>query len=584
MSKTSSHGPLSKPIQHLSKLLHELDGAAYKHYQVLAGQCFDHQNFRLGFHHIQGSAGAFPASIIHLGLAPPFFKLPEACLANAARKMATADYLVRQFTKAAQKHTQPNRGTQGSGSYQPEVLPPQVLERNLVRFSAQEIEIRFRISLPGSRDNRILGHEADEMLTHELPRVVAELRQMAMGNFDLKNHCDGIEDMLALQSQLNRHGLVAFVADHALLPRQSGRSEAPLSPKGQRFNTPENLATYIRLPHAGRIRGLGIRKGVNVLVGGGFHGKSTLLNALAKAVYPHIPGDGREQVASHPETAFVCSEEGRAINQVNISGFMGQMPNEHDPRQFSTQNASGSTSQAAAIVEAVLAGAKLLLIDEDSSATNFLIRDQQMRQLVPEDPITPFFDRVQEIYQSYGVSTLIAVGSSSEYLGVADHVLAMRNYQPVQLTDQVSQLKLTQPQQPDQALIISDERRLAVNNFNPAYEAERLDKKIAIRIKPLRLHETLMEYGNQQLDLTPLRALVDAHQVMAIGYALLQAYRHFRDAGMTPTELAHVLNDLIETEGLQVLSRGAPSPLFLARPRRLELAGAINRLRNLKLQ
>ncbi len=429
-----------------------------------------------------------------------------------------------------------------------------------------------------------MGFPADQMLSAELPAIAQALKQAVAGKAKLKIHGDRVEDMLMLQQQLSAHGLVAFVADGALLPRQSGVSGSPMEIGAKRFKTPEDLAIWIDLPNAGRIRGLGIPQGVSVIIGGGFHGKSTLINALAKAVYPHIPEDGRECVASHPETAFVCTEPGRAINGVDISGFMAPMPDRHkNPGHFWTQNASGSTSQAAAIAEAVTAGAKLLLIDEDCSATNFLIRDRRMRQLVPDDPITPLLDRVRELYQQFGISTLMVVGSSSEYIGVADHVIAMHNYLPQSVTDQVRQLALAQPTAPQRALTLSDKRRLSPDNFDPAFQAHRLGKTMAVRIKPLRLHETLLEYGNQQLDLAHQKALVDVRQVLAIGYALLLARIRFKDQALSPTDLATALDHVIDSEGLDVLGQASSHPLFLARPRRLELAAAINRLRNLKL-
>jgi predicted ABC-class ATPase len=574
---------LPQPLEQLSMLLLELDGRSYQDYQILTGRCFGNSDYRICFVHIQGSPGAFPASVVHLVLAPRFLKLPGDCLANPLRERATADYLVRAFRDAVGQHGCSNRGTQGSGSFQPVELPPQVLETNLVKFGASGTQIAFRISLPGSVDNRALGEQADQMFSVELPDIVLGIQQAVAHTVVLETHCDRVEDMLVLQTNLYRHGLVAFVAEGARLPRQSGVSQLPMGKEARTFQVPEGLAVQVNLPHAGRVRGLGIRQGVSVIIGGGFHGKSTLLDALAMAVYPHIPGDGREQVASHAQTAFVCAEQGRAVSGVDISGFMDQMPGNSDPEKFWTQNASGSTSQAAAIVEAVLAGAKLLLIDEDCSATNFLIRDDQMRRLTPEDPITPLFDRVQELYQTFGVSTLIVAGSSSQYLGVADHVMAMRNFTPLAMTDQVRQLTLPQPVLPAKALTINDARRLAPDNFDPTYRAERLNKAVAVRIKPLRLHETLLEYGNQQLDLTPLRALVNAHQVLAIGYALLLARNRFKDAGLSPTDLAGALNDLMDAKGLEVLCHGVPQPLFLARPRELELAGAINRIRNLKV-
>lgn len=571
----------SQSMQQLRDLLQSFDGRSYHHYQELRGQCFGTADYQIRFVHVQASTGAFPASVLHLLLAPAALRLPADCLTNTLRTQASADFLLRAFTAAVGQHARANRGVQGSGSFQPVALRPQVLEWNLVRFSDTATRMAFRISLPGSIDNRVLSRQAEQMLTMELPEIVNALKAAVAQHATLQTHCDTVEDMGVLQQQLSQNDLVAFVADGAVLPRRSGDSQLPLGQGAVKFRSPDDLAVHMTLPHAGRVRGLGIPKGVTVLMGGGFHGKSTLVDALAKAIYPHTPGDGREQVASHPETTFICSEQGRAVHGVNISGFMAQLPGNNNPERFWTQNASGSTSQAAAIVEAVAAGAKLLLIDEDRSATNLLIRDAQMRMLVPEEPIIPFLDRVRELYQKSGVSTLIVMGSSATYLGVADQVIAMRNYRPVSMTQQVRTLDLPEPVVSATPLALQDRRRLQAGNFDPAFRAKRLGKTVALRIKPLRLHDTLLEYGNQQLDLSILSALVDPHQVLAIGYALLLARNRFNNAGLSPSALAAALNQLIETEGLGALSPEAAPPLFLARPRQLEMAGAINRLRNL---
>jgi predicted ABC-class ATPase len=572
-----------KTMDALDTKLRELDGQPFKDYQELLNRTFHHPSFRVSFVHIQGSPGALPASVGHLTMSQSELGLHPGCLSNDARRMAASDYLLRAFQSSIIANTRRNRGARGSGSYQPQCLPPEVLERNVVRFDASQVRIAFRISLPGSKDNRILGNDAAGMLTRELVAIVQALKASVTRSVQLRLHCDVIEDWVRMQNMLPRYGLIAFIGDGAILPRQTGASQAPLKEGAVAFQAPDRMAVEVDFPNTGPMRGLGIRPGVNVLIGGGFHGKSTVLNALVRGVYPHIPGDGRERVVTHPGACYICAEEGRAIHGLDISGFIGELPGQTDPTWFSTQNASGSTSEAAAIIEAVLSGAKLLLIDEDSSATNFLIQDRNMRRLIPEDPITPLFDRVRELYERYDVSTLIVAGGSSDYLGVAQHVTAMRNYQPVCMTEQVGRLGLPGPEKSPDPLTILDKRRLLDDNFDPTYKARRLDKTLAIRIKPLRLQERVLEYGNAQLDLTKLMALVDPDQVIALGYALLLGRSAFRQKTLSPSDLAAALSKRIEQKGLDTLARGAATAVFLARPRRLELAGAINRLRNLRV-
>lgn len=567
----------------LIRELNDMDGKSYQTYHALLGKAYDAEDYLIRFLHIQGSAGAFPATVVQLEMDHRKMGLDRSSLASSPRRLATADFLLRAFGEAVENHARQNRGAQGSGSFQPLELPPQVLQRNLVRFDDASVRLAFHISLPGSEDNRIAAAHAIAMFEEELPAIVGSLRRSAGSGRALQAHCDVVEDMIDLQNRLSQYNLVAFVADGAMLARQSGISQSPLKDGAVEFYAPDDLAVAVDLPHAGRVRGLGIRPGVNMVIGGAFHGKSTLLQALAKSVYPHVPGDGRERVVTHPDAAIICAEEGRAVTGLDISGFIDHLPSKKSTRRFSTANASGSTSQAAATVEALLAGAKLIFFDEDTSAANFLARDREMRRLIPEETITPLLDRVRELHRQWGVSTLMVLGGSSTYLGAADHVVAMRNYRPVRMTDNVIELDLPQPPQPRRQLAPRDHRRVSAGNFDPSYDARRLGVTLDVRIKPLRLQPAILEYGNQLVDLTRLDTLVDPHQVMAIGYALMQAGARLGDRSLSPSDLAVTLDDLISTQGLDVLLAGTNSCTALARPRRLELAAAINRVRDLQV-
>ncbi len=573
----------SRPMKELVFLLKTLEGKQFGDYGGLLDRVFSCRRYTLRFIHIQGSPGANPASVCHLRFSYAQLGLAASCLQNAPRRMATADYLLRAVFRGVEKHARQNRGAMGSGSFQPLQLPPQVLQRNVVAFGRKFVHIAIRISLPGSRENRILGRQASHMFDQEIPGIVDVLFASVRRASKIRSHCDTVEDMVWLQGRLDALGLVAFVGDGAILPRRSGISQQPMDKGAISFSAPEALAVTVKLPNAGQVRGMGIRRGVSVLIGGAFHGKSTLLDALAKGVYPHIPGDGRERVVTHSAAAFVCCEEGRSVRGLDISSFIHKLPSGADATQFWTDNASGSTSQAAAIVESVLAGAKLLLVDEDSSATNFLVKDQHMRKLIPEETITPFFDRVQELADRYGVSTLIAVGGSSQYLGVAGQVIAMRYYQPVSMMAQLAALDLPKPQRPDRSMVIADNRRVLADNFDPSYHARRLARTVAVRIKPLRLQDKVLEYGDELLDLSKLASLVDPHQLLAIGYALVLARKKFSDALLSPSELALCLFRQIQEKGLDDLCKGDERSVFLALPRSLELAGAIHRLRGLRV-
>lgn len=563
-----------------------MDNQPYTNFKKLLGLSVAFPQYSLQFRHIQGSLGASPASLCLVEIPDEHFPIPEWAKLSSARVTATEDYILRAFNEGVAQYARQNRGIGGSGSFQIVLMPQQVLKRNIVKLADHNVAIAFRVSLPGSQDKSVLADEVLQMFNSELPEILLFIKEKLAEKHGLMQHCESVEDMLVLQEKLSSKGLVAFIGDGSLLPRESGESDLPARFHVVPFEAPPELAVVVDLPNAGQVRGMGIRSGITVLVGGGYHGKSTLLAALGKAVYPHVPGDGRELVIADMSCVQVYAEEGRSIKGLDISSFLSTLPQGGTPEKFHTDNASGSTSEAAAIVENVLAGAKVLLIDEDSSASNFLYRDQYMRQLIPDDPIIPLFDRIQQLYDGYGVSTVIIASGSASYFAVADQVIAIKDYLPVDMTTQAQQFHLPPARPAKTPLKISDARILSQQNFNPEYRNERLDKTIAIRIKPLRGQaREILEYGMDHIDVRCLDAIVDPDQIIALGYSLLCSRRkQLYAAGCSPTALARKIVDLVHERGLDVLQPSAAKPLFFAQVRILEVAGALNRLRSLSLQ
>lgn len=357
----------------LSQLLKQIDGRGYKAYKKLEGT-FQFSDFRLRIDHVQGDPFADPSrcrifiDAATIGLEPPLY-------ANAVRRVALEDYLGRMFAAAINQHVKGDRGSGKSGEIAIARYGQQVLQRNAVLVREGAVEIRFRLALP-SEGRSVNAHQARVMLFEELVSLVrAVLTSLRQDPTAARRHVDSVEDQQFLRRQLNDKGLVAFIANNARLPRRSGIDDRPLS-DALPFEAPESLVLELERLHGEPVRGLGIRQGITLIVGGGYHGKSTLLHAIERGIYDHIPGDGREQVVTDASAFKIRSEDGRAISGIDISPFIGNLPQDKDTRRFSSQNASGSTSQAANIVEALAAGARTLLIDEDTSATNFMIRDR----------------------------------------------------------------------------------------------------------------------------------------------------------------------------------------------------------------
>jgi predicted ABC-class ATPase len=322
---------------------------------------------------------------------------------------------------------------------------------------------------------------------------------------------------------------------------------------------------------------MGIPRGVTLIVGGGFHGKSTLLSALERAVYPHIPGDGRELVAVDPSAVKIRAEDGRSVQKVDISPFITNLPLGRDTASFSSENASGSTSQAANIMEALEAGSTLLLLDEDTSATNFMIRDERMQQLISKDrePITPFVDKVKKLYRDHGVSTILVMGGSGDYFDVADVVIAMDTYLPHDVSARAREISEKYRAARDDeggALFGAITRRAP----DPAcFDPSRGRREVKIDAKGR--HRIL--YGTLEIDLDGLSQLVDTAQTRAVGNIIHRYATEYAPQGDALIEGLTRVMDTVHNSGLDTLVSGKTGDL--ACPRLFEAAGAVNRMRTL---
>ena len=440
------------------------------------------------------------------------------------------------------------------------------------------LELRLRWSLPAF-GREIAGRQAARNLNLDLARAVAglDLRESELGAEAWK-HCQVAEDHAALQEILVERGWVAFLADGANLARRSGVSQLPLE-GGVPLTAPETLAQTVYLPHAGAVRGTAIPAGVTVIAGGGYHGKSTLLNAIARGIYPHIPGDGRELVATVPEAMAVRAADGRAVTGVDLRPFISHLPGrDADPAQFTTANASGSTSQAASIMESLELWGQpaqaALLLDEDTCATNLLIRDQRMRALVSSErePITPLVDRIRALHRERGISTLIVMGGSGDYLDVADQVLIMDSYRLVDATAQARQVCDSQPRV-DTSL---PDFPLPAQRLPQSPEAKRRGPS---RTRALGTQRLVLD--RHEVDVADVSGLVDEGQALAVAWALRALLeRHFDGRTSLSQALAQVAKRLDDV-GLDAL--GEAHPAFLVRPRLVDVGAAVNRLRSLQV-
>lgn len=432
----------------LEQRLRSIDRRGYPAYKDLAGE-YDFPGYTLYLDHVQGDPFASP-SLLRVRVAQKLAGFPRELYSTRVRRVALEDYITRQFASAIRRLVKGNRGTGKSGMIAVDVGKQEILERTSCVVNDQFVEVRFVAGLPAA-GRTVLANEAYAMFYQEMLNLVkAALYYSALDRDDVRRHVEVAEDAQALREQLEGRGLVAFVADGSILPRESGISPRPMKAElAVKFASPPEMRVELQTPNRGTVVGMGIPTGVTLIVGGGYHGKSTLLSALEMGVYNHIPGDGREYVVSRHDAVKIRAEDGRRVERVDISPFISNLPFQKDTTAFSTDNASGSTSQAANIVEALEVGSKLLMMDEDTCATNFMIRDERMQKLVPKEkePITPFIDQVQNLYREHGVSSLLVIGGSGDYFDVADTVIFMDSYLPKVVTQRAHQIAAEDPSQ-----------------------------------------------------------------------------------------------------------------------------------------
>ena len=439
------------------------------------------------------------------------------------------------------------------------------------------IEIRARMALP-ARGRSIQGHEASRIISRDLTREMAAALDLTGERAErLVAHVAALEDHRALSEVVRERGWVSFLADGSLLPRRSGVSDEPMRAGAVTLRAPDSLAATVELPHAGRVRGTVVGPGVTLVVGGGYHGKSTLLNAIERGVYPHVPGDGRELVATAPDAVKVRAADGRAVTGVELTPFIAHLPGGRDTGAFATQNASGSTSQAASLMESIEAGASAILLDEDTSATNLLIRDARMRTLVAADrePITPLVDRVGALAADLGVSTVLVMGGSGDYLDVADRVLLMDSYVLHDATESARAVAAAQPREVT-----------ALAGFGEPTSRVPLPAPARTRRGPVRTRAhgtTGLTLDREDVDVSDVAGIVDPGQAEAIAWALRALLEQRFDGESTLRTCLSDLEALLDDEGLDALQDVGARPAFLVRPRMVDVAAAVNRYRRLEL-
>jgi predicted ABC-class ATPase len=559
-------------VQRLQATLDRIDRKGYGAYKDLQGS-YNLERFTLFIDRVQRDPFA-PPSLVRVrtkenGFDPELFR-------NPVRRVAFEDFLTRSVEGAIRKVVRGNRGSGGSGRVEIQRTSQVVLPRTSVVVEPGHVEARMAVGLP-ARGRTVDARAARTVLLEEIPEVARRALAPVSGGVvepRARSHVEVVEDAGYLRDLLTSLGLVAFVADGSVLPRESGASDRPLREGAVPFESPAELRVSVELPNRGEVSGMGIPEGVTLVAGGGFHGKSTLLSALSWGVYDHVQGDGREYVVARPDAVKIRAEDGRSVAGVDISAMIGDLPGGRSTKDFSTPNASGSTSQAANIAEALEIGTSLLLVDEDTSATNFMVRDERMRELVHKEPISPFIDLVRQLHRTLSVSTVVVVGGVGDYLDVADRVILMEDYEPGDATPRAQEIVA---QFPPRASLGHREVHPPIGR---RVQASSIDLRRGRRESARGRGLHTIELGRERVDLSYLEQLAEAGQTEAVA-RIIGEFAAAGESRRVREVVGEALDD-ISKHGLDALGGFEGHPGELSLPRAQEIAAAINRIRPLE--
>lgn len=566
-----------KTSEDLKQLLLQINRKSYPAYKDTRGS-YTFQGYVLSIDHVQGDPFASPSKI-SVKVAGKQAAFPRELFRTSETRIALQDYLIRQFHQKIDRFNFKAKGSGKSGLLSISRCQQEVLERSACTLhpDSGDITVRMEIGFPAN-GRTINSLELIKILFDFLPICVREsLFYRNLDKKELEMVRNLAEDQTFIRKQLTEKNLCAFVANGSVLPRESGVSPRPMK-NGIPFQSPASLEVTLDLPHRGPLKGMGIPEGITLIVGGGYHGKSTLLEALELGVYNHIARDGREYVITRSDAVKIRAEDGRSIKHTDISLFINDLPNGKETSSFYSEDASGSTSQAANVIEAMETGSHLLLIDEDTSATNFMIRDELMQRVVNKDqePITPFIERVQWLSEQKEISTILVAGSSGSYFHVADTIIQMDHYKPVDITEfakkEAENFPAIHPSVPSKTE--PDYHRII--QPDSSFREDR-------RLKMKTMGTDGICVNRETIDLRYLEQICDPEQVNTLSALLRYTQTHLFNGRTTLQESMERLETLLDEKGLELLSENGRIAPNLALPRIQEIYACLNRYRSLRL-
>ncbi|VGO12027.1 hypothetical protein PDESU_00576 [Pontiella desulfatans] len=560
-------------------LLSGLDGQPYSEYQQLVGD-FDFSRYVIKCTGIDFESEELASPVFSIRIPQTIAEIPEYLFDSPVRRTAMEDLLLRRLASNINKianydHNGVARRHVGVSAPNQKILP-----RNALLLTKEYIEVRLEVSLPvqsvvvdGEHILSIDGEMAQQIFFEDLPEVVSNsLLYCNIEAADADEHVNNMEDADRLRQYLGASGQVAFVAEGALVTRLPGQD----IPDYERLSPVEvdaSLVEEVEVPHAGTVSGLGIPNGLTLILGESNSGRVDLMDAIAQGIYNHVPGDGREHVVTVADAVNIRSEVGRSIQQVDISAFAKALPDGGNPASYSSKSSGSFSSQAASTVEALEAGARVLLFDEHSSSSTFLSSDTRVSSLIGESSRNTLAARARQMVDELGISIVVA-GSSlvAEFIPIADKVLKVENFCVSDITEVAKALDIVPSTVADSTVnlgtMLSRSRWIMPSSIDPSVGRDDL---------VIESDEgDYLQFGRSIVDLDAVRQIADADQARAIGFVLYYAKLRYMDEGYPLREILDLVDRDLSNEGLNALIRDPRGDL--ARPRRYEVAAALNRL------
>jgi predicted ABC-class ATPase len=204
-----------------------------------------------------------------------------------------------------------------------------------------------------------------------------------------------------------------------------------------------------------------------------------------------------------------------------------------------------------------------------------MIRDSRMQKLIrsEKEPITPFIDRMEELFSGYGISTILVMGGSGDYFQCADCIIAMDVYLPRLVTKKAKKIFDEFP----------NDRTNESSGAFPKVLSRKFDAKLltfARGKKESAIDARGLDYldlGTNRIDTRYLEQLSEVGQLEACGWILKKLKEELINGAKSNSVGCDFVFEQIYESGFDCLTPFNNGRLSL--PRLQEVLAVFNRLR-----